>query len=261
MALAGVDQANALWLPTVQAGTSYSHHDGAIQEIQGQQITTSRSGFNAGLGAGVYGTTTPAVPGLYANFGLADALFEPLAARRFAKARDLRRHDRYQRRIVSSHVGLHRALVRRARRWRFRKPRGRMPNIWPTSPGPTPKPGRDWPPMPTCAQTELTIRRNEVRRSRESQRVSSARLAQLLRLDPSVLLRPADPVAVPIEMVFAEAPVKELIVQALAVRPELAENRELADEAIVRLRREQTAMLLPSIVMGASYLGMRAGHE
>ena len=109
------------------------------------------------------------------------------------------------------------------------------------------------------AQTELAVRLNEIRRSREAQRVASARLAQLLRIDPTVMLRPADAGVVPIELICADGPAKEYVVQALSRRPELAENRELVAEAVVRLRREQTAVLFPSMVVGGSYLGMGSG--
>jgi outer membrane protein TolC len=258
LALSRVDQANALWLPSVQTGGSYSHHDGAIQQIQGQQITTSRSGFNAGLGAGAYGTTTPTVPGLYANFGLADALFEPLAAKRLARATDRAAttvtNDTLFR-VTLAYIELLRASEEMAISQATRRDAQYLADVTKVYS----ETGQGLPSDANRARTELTVRLNEVRRSREAQRVSSARLAQLLRLDPTVMLRPADPVVVPIEIMPFDAPVKELVVQALSRRPELAENRELVDEAIVRLRREQTAVLFPSIIMGGSYFGMGAG--
>jgi outer membrane protein TolC len=91
--------------------------------------------------------------------------------------------------------------------------------------------------------------------------VASARLAQLLRLDPLVVLDPADPAVVAIEVVCPEVPLKELIAQGLSQRPELGEYRLLVSEAVIRLRRERVGVLLPSIVMGASYGGMGAGID
>ena len=88
MALARVDAAKALWLPSIRGGTNYNRHDGSIQDVRGFQFNTTRSALYAGLGSGVYGAGTPLFPGLYANFHLADALFLPLAARQFASSRD-----------------------------------------------------------------------------------------------------------------------------------------------------------------------------
>ncbi len=258
LALSQVDAAKSLWLPSLQSGGSYNRHDGAIQQVDGHQIVTSRAGFDAGFGTGVYGTTTPAVPGLYANFELADALFQPLAARRFAGARDRAAAAVTNDTLLQVTLGyfeLLRASEDLGISQATREDVQRLADIT-TAYAET---GEGLPSDANRARTELSIRLNEVRRSRESQRVSSARLAQLLRLDPTVLLRPADPTAAPIEMLSPDTPVKELIAEGLSRRPELAENKELVAEAVVRMRREQTAVLFPSIVMGSSYLGMGAG--
>ena len=50
LALGRLDQANALWLPSIQAGGSYNHHDGAIQRVEGTQILTSRSRLRCRFG-------------------------------------------------------------------------------------------------------------------------------------------------------------------------------------------------------------------
>lgn len=109
------------------------------------------------------------------------------------------------------------------------------------------------------ARAELAVRTNDVQRAMEGQRVASARLAQSLRLDPTVILEPIEPMIAPIEVVAAETPVKELVAQGLTQRPELAESRALVAEAVVRLRRERMSVLLPSFVMATSYGGMGAG--
>lgn len=109
------------------------------------------------------------------------------------------------------------------------------------------------------ARAELALRLNDVQRAREAQQVASARLAQLLRLDPTARLAPADATIAPVELVSPGAPVKELVIQGLSQRPELAESRLLVAEAVARLRREQLAVLIPSVILGASYGGMGAG--
>src|SRR5262245_42146314 len=42
-AAAALDQAWAVWLPTVTVGGDYNRHDGRIQDVEGRILTTSRS--------------------------------------------------------------------------------------------------------------------------------------------------------------------------------------------------------------------------
>ena len=81
--------------------------------------------------------------------------------------------------------------------------------------------------------------------------VASAHLAQLLLLDPTVDLVPADPAVVPITLV-PDGPLADMIVTASAYRPELAAVRALTSAAQARLRQAQVAPLLPRLE--ASYL-------
>jgi outer membrane protein TolC len=258
LAQARVDASEALWLPSIQGGGSYNRHEGAIQRIEGMQIQTSRGGFNAGLGAGAYGTTTPQVQGLYANFALADALFQPLAARRFADSRNraasAATNDTWLQ-VALGYFELLRAGEDLAISRSIENDAQQLVRVT-TAYAET---GQGLVSDANRARTELAVRMNDVRRSREAQRVGSARLAQILRLDPTVELQPADQVAAPLELVPHDAPAKELVIQGLSTRPELAENRDLVEEASVRLRREQMAMLVPSIILGGSYMGLGSG--
>jgi outer membrane protein TolC len=51
----------------------------------------------------------------------------------------------------------------------------------------------------------------------------------------------------------------DLVATGLSNRPELAANRSLVEEAVSRLRREQNAPWLPSVLLGMSYGGFGAG--
>jgi outer membrane protein TolC len=257
-ALAKVQAANALWLPSLRGGTNYNRHEGAIQRVEGSQIINSRGAFYAGFGAGGYGAASPTIPGLYANFHLVDALFEPLAARQFASARSraaaAATNDMLLQ-VTLAYFELLRAgqdvVISQATFADAQQLTDITAAYAETGAGLKSDANR--------ARAEWAVRQNDVARSREAQRVASARLAQLLRLDPTVELNPAEPVVVPMEVVAFDGPVKELVAQGLSQRPELAENRLLVAEAVQRLRRERYAVLIPSIVMGASYGGMGSG--
>src|SRR5205085_6798108 len=51
-------------------------------------IDTSRGSLYSGLGAAAVGASSPAVPGVYANFRVTDAVFQPRIAAQAAAARE-----------------------------------------------------------------------------------------------------------------------------------------------------------------------------
>ncbi len=73
-AAAGLQGANALWLPDLNFGAGYSHHDGANQGTDGSVAPASFGSYYAGAGATL-------------NVAVTDAIFRPLAARQELSAR------------------------------------------------------------------------------------------------------------------------------------------------------------------------------
>jgi outer membrane protein TolC len=258
LALARVDAAGVLWLPSVRGGANYNRHEGAIQRIEGMQINTSRGAYYGGLGAGGYGGGSPPIPGLYANFALADALFQPLAARQFAAARTQAASAVTNDTLLQVTLGyleLLRAAEDVAIAHAVRADAQLLVNLTSAYADA----GAGLRSDANRARAELAVRLNDVQRAQEAHRVASARLAQLLRLDPTVVLEPLGPCIVPIDIVPPTCHTKELIAQGLSQRPELAEHRLLVGEAVDRLRRERSAVVLPSIILGGSYGGMGSG--
>ena len=84
---ARVSSADVLWLPSLRGGSSYNKHEGQIQDTAGTISDVSRNQFFTGFGAGANAAASPMFPGVYANFQLADAVFQPLAERQAAAAR------------------------------------------------------------------------------------------------------------------------------------------------------------------------------
>jgi hypothetical protein len=81
-AYANLQAAHVLWLPTIQTGVSYNHHEGNLQDSTGTILDVSRSSLQAGLGAGAVGAGTTTQPGIVAQFHFVDALFQPKIAER-----------------------------------------------------------------------------------------------------------------------------------------------------------------------------------
>ena len=79
--------ARVLWLPSINAGVGWNNHSGPLQDTAGLVRPISRSSLTAGMGVQTIGAGSPVVPGLFANFHSADAIFQPKIANRAAAAR------------------------------------------------------------------------------------------------------------------------------------------------------------------------------
>jgi outer membrane protein TolC len=105
---------------------------------------------------------------------------------------------------------------------------------------------------PPRARAEVALRREERIDLMDQAATISARLAQLLLLEPTVDLEPADHAVLPIVLVPLDEPLHELVALGLANRPELAEGRSLVGVAEVRLRQARLTPLIPRLSVGYS---------
>jgi outer membrane protein TolC len=113
---------------------------------------------------------------------------------------------------------------------------------------------------PNRARTELQVRRQERLVLQEQAARASARLAELLMLDPTADLLPADQSVLPIKLVDTEGTLDDLVAVALENRPELAENRALISAALAQWRQAKWRPLLPTLqtfYVGADFVGGR----
>jgi outer membrane protein TolC len=102
------------------------------------------------------------------------------------------------------------------------------------------------------AAVELRRREAELTQAEADALTTSARLCQLLSLDPSIRLKPIDGYAVPAPIVPEEIPVADLIAIALMQRPELAERRAEIEAALIALSGAKLLPFSPNIIMGFS---------
>ncbi|HVT30575.1 MAG TPA: TolC family protein, partial [Lacipirellulaceae bacterium] len=230
-AYADVERANVLWLPSIQSGVSYHHHEGTLQDSGGTILDNSQSSLEAGLGAGAVGAGTTTLPGIVAQFQLVDAIFQPEIARRAAAAqvhgRDSVLNDQlleaaiayqellraYQQQAVAADTVAHiEQLVHLTTDYA--------------------KTGEGTQADADRSQTELAIRRNNLARSDEGVAVASARLAQVLSLDGTQQIRPIEDNVTPINLVPLSHTRQENLATALANRPELMQSRDLVAAAV-----------------------------
>ena len=214
---------------------------------------------DTGLGANAEGAASPAIPGIYANFHLVDAVFQPRIAGQLANARRANVEgtvNDYMFQAAQAYLELLRAEQERAIAEEIRDLAEELAKLTESYSQTGQGLASDY----DRARTELDIRRNDVLRAEESARVASSRLAQLLRLDPTLPLIPQEPALVPIHLFSGGEPVQSLVVQGLTSRPEVRESRALVCEAVNRLERERFAPLMPSVLLGVSQGGFGAGR-
>ena len=258
-AYAEYNGANALWLPSLRGGMHWNKHEGPMLDTAGNIIDISRGSVYAGGGAAAVGAGSPAIPGVFASFNLADAYFQPLAAQQRWGARESGAtvaRNNVLLDVANAYLELLRATqdiaIAEDVRDKVRE-LSRLTDAYA-------KTGQGLQADADRMRVELGLRDIEVRRSQEAQIVASARLTQLLRLEPCVRLEPAEISALRLCCVSTDGGCAELVAQALSNRPELIQNRYLVGEAVQRLRRERYAPLVPSLLLGASYGNFGGGQ-
>jgi outer membrane protein TolC len=259
-AYAQLQGARVLWLPAINVGANYKSHDGPLQNSDGTITVANRSAAEAGFGMYAVGGGAPAIPGLSAKFGLSDAIFQPriadqeVAARRQATAAATNDLLLF---VAVAYLDLLRAFQQQAIAQETLVHTQRLADLTAAFA----RTGQGNQADADRAQTELALRRNAVAQAAAQTRVASARLAELLHIDPSRRLAPQEAMMTPIELVSPEATAAHLVAEGLLKRPELGESRELVEEAARRLDRERYAPLLPSLLLDASEGGFGGGPD
>jgi outer membrane protein TolC len=111
------------------------------------------------------------------------------------------------------------------------------------------------------ALTELESRENDVQAAEGAILVASARLCNVLNLDPSIRLHPTDAFVVPHPIVPDPTSVSELIALALLQRPELKERRAVIREALLYLEGARVLPFSPTVLVGYSSGGFGGGSN
>ena len=110
-------------------------------------------------------------------------------------------------------------------------------------------------------QTQTERYQIALRQALEHQRVSAARLAQILHLDSSVELVPQDTDLVPLALVETNAPLDSLVRQALGSRPEVKQSQALVAAARDAKNGAVYGPLIPSVAAQAFGGGLGGGKN
>jgi outer membrane protein TolC len=235
VAEAQLTRAKVLWVPQLNIGGDYIRHDGGGPDFNKGILTAPSVNFFYGGG------------GLWEIQSLTDVFFEPLVKRQVLNSRqaDIQtaKNDAALMTAttyfdVHQHRGMYAGALYCVER------------------------GRDLVKRIDSLSAEL-VSKVEVERaknlladleqrsvsSRQSWRVSSARLTQVLRLNPLAVVVPLEHDHLQVTLIDPARPLPDLHVVALTNRPELASYQALVDAAVARIRRERGRMLLPTVLV------------
>jgi outer membrane protein TolC len=259
-AYARQQQAAVLWVPNAFVGgnpdapsflPTFYHHDGNIQNAAGNVFETVKSNFALQTGVSL-------------NVSVTDAIFAPAAARQAtaaAAARARQVSDDVQLDAALAYLDLLRAygalainaetLVMSEEMLRYAVDADRSGLGKTTADA-------------NRARTEVENRKRERIDLEGQAAVASARLTQLLLMDPKMDLVPADRAVVPVALVNTDVALDELIATSLLNRPELAESRALVRQALTEWRANKVRPLIPSLQLSyysASFQGGDPGFH
>ena len=251
-------RASVLWLPSIRVGANWNKHEGRIQDVAGNVFNTSRGSYFGGLGANAVGAGSPTVPGIFASFPLTDAIHQPKITEHVTASRQ------YAATVAEQEVLLQTALayldlLRANQELAIARDIEQLATKLSELTKAYADSGQGLAGDHDRARTELAVRRNDAIRAEEGVQVASARLAQLLHLDPSIELLPTETTVVALPLRDDSGSMQELVAEGLSHRAEICEQRQLVAEACERLNREKHAPLLPSVLLGMSYGGFGGG--
>lgn len=264
--VAELEQARALWLPSIFIGPNWIRHDGQVQQVDGRIISTSKSSLFLGATAAGGGSVSGPIPAggpapvsaFSTIFRISDAIFQPLAAQRVVAARGAGLQAATNDAILQAaeaFLDLQLAAGRLAAAREGAENAGVLAQL-------TGSYAR------TGAGLDADHQRSLAERGRQRKNIeaavgqleeSSAELIRLLHLDPRLVVAPIEPPTTLIRYIPPEVPLDDLIVEALTNRPELAEAQALVQATLLRLREAKLRPLIPSVAFRYSGGGFGGG--
>ena len=255
-AVAELDQARVLWLPSLYIGPSWVRHDGQAQIVQGQVQSISKSslflGATAASGASAYGPNPAGGPapisGLATVLRISDAIFEPMSARRVVAARKAGIQSATNDALLGvseAYFDLQQAAGTLAIAREAAANAEDLASLTATF-------------ARSGAGLEADHRRILAERERQRRNVeaavgqlevASADLVRRVRIDPRVVVSPVEPPEAAIRLVGDDCPLDDLIATGLRNRPELAEAQETVQATLIRLKQAKLRPLIPSLAL------------
>ncbi len=252
--------AAAQFLPSINLGGNYDTHTGVLQQSNGNMLSVNRSAVYVGAGANAIAAGTVNIPGVFLTGNLATAVYGYLVSRQVIQERQFANWAIRNQAFLATtqaYCELLRAEGRRAVTMQVREETRKVARLT----ADYAIEGRGRKADADRAATELARREAEFQAAEGSVLVTSARLAEVLNIDPSIRLHPTDAWVTPHPIVPQPIPVAELIAIALLQRPELGERRAVIQQALLNLDGAKVLPFSPNYIIGFSAGGFGGGSN
>jgi outer membrane protein TolC len=250
-ALALRQLAAAQFLPNLNAGLNYDAHTGALQQANGNILSVNRDSLYLGAGSNAVAAGTVNIPGVVYDMNASQTIFnylsskQEVARRRYAAAAMT---NEMLRLVASAYLDLLKAEGVRSVALQARGEAQVIARV--TADFAKVQQGRQA--DADRARTEFDDRRIDHIEAEAKIKTVSARLAELLNIDPSIRLHPAEERLVPMSIVPDPVPLEELLAIAMMQRPELAERRAAIRQAFLQLSAAKVLPFSPNLIVGLS---------
>ena len=251
-------QARALILPDLVAGASYAHHDGRLQETNGNILDVERSSGFAGLGSGAVGAGDVQVSGIGLNLDLGDALYAPLVASQQLLAAEAQSEAVKNQTLLAVAAGYFELVRAQGNLEIAAEAHANAADLAKTT-NDFAETGEGLKSDSERAGVEVLVRQRDIAAARELVAIRSVELARLLRLKVGTELRATSSSEARVQWVDASRGAETLTTEALANRPELKSGDAQLKAAEQNLKRAKLAPLLPKLSFGASTGGFGGG--
>ncbi len=234
------------FFPWLSPGVAYKRHDGRIQDVAGNVFDAHKQQYT--LGANVE-----------ARLELGEAWFKALAARQLAQAADHAVEAQQQESVFNAALGYF-DLVKARAIASVARDAARVAGDYADQLQRGVELGLIFKGDALRARGQAERNQLAIQQAQEQQRVAAARLAQVLRLDPSVDLLPADNELLPLTLTATNTALDSLVAQALAGRPELKQGDALTRAAKKTRDAATVGPLIPGLGAQAFFGGLGGGR-
>lgn len=250
--LASLLQARSIVLPGLNAGGNYHYHNGNLQRSSGVILDTpNEQSLYVGGGARTLAAESVAIPAVRFYVPVADAWFNPLAARQEVSV------SQFEARATSNTILLDvslryldlvaaESIFDALRRSEFDMADVLRPTVA------FAQAGQGLESDANRARSDALLLRSRVQAAEGEIATASARLSQLLQLNPSIALYSPRRQLALVTVVDRGTPLEQLVDSALRYRPEMTARSSEVAAMQVRVRQEEWRPFLPTIAAGAS---------
>ncbi len=243
-----------LWIPDFTVGASFEHHDGPLQESSGRIRNVSRSSAGFGAGVSAIAAGTPGAPGLSLQTSLADAFYEPLAAKQ-DKAAVAAASKVMEQAVLLEVAEAYFELERATAAFQIQKQLVKNAAELAKLTTDFADSGEGLQSDSERAKVEHLIQKGQLEAAKGQAASATARLAALLHLPVDTTLTTPKAQIAKVDFVEKDTELANLIAQALSYRPEVRQSNALIASASSRVKQARNSVLFPHVSLGASAAG------